>query len=614
MCRIFGAFGNVESIHSNINTAFDLLYHGGPDEQGATVHKEAFLGNCRLAIMDPNNGSQPYKLGNKIEVVFNGEIYNHNELRKSLMSKGYTFENNCDGAILPALYREYGQDFVSHLDGMFAIAVLDRRESPKLTVAVDHLGMKPLYYSWDSQKNQLTFASEIPALVSLNGQNPSLWLPGVDEYLTTKVVTGEHTMYKGINVLTPQTILTLNSGDTPKIRKWARPETDFSVGTEMDKSSSDLRDLLTNEVSSLLCADVPLATINSGGLDSSLVSALSVHCGYKTTAFHLGYSGDWPSDERHFAHQVTERLGIHQKDIMLSPSDFPDILPEVVRHMGQPYACPNNLSTYGLFRGVSEAGFKVVLSGDGADEMFGGYSRINQLSQNPQGVEGYINAMGILTPSEREELYSKEYLAYVRDRKPAAQRLMSEFQEMKGDTMLEKALEFERTVRLPAYHLRRVDHLSMAHSVEVRVPFCQKNILDFARRTPSDLLVGNDGVKKVLYAAGKPHLPDAIINRPKQPFTLPVGAMFRGSGALSSFSKDVLSADTLNSVGLFNPQAVDKLFAREQICTTGKAAEALWALTIFHLWATQPQPQPSPKINQKRVFEGEFNEPQELSI
>jgi asparagine synthase (glutamine-hydrolysing) len=163
--------------------------------------------------------------------------------------------------------------------------------------------------------------------------------------------------------------------------------------------------------------------------------------------------------------------------------------------------------------------------------------------------------------------------------------LASQFQAMPGDTPFEKALEFERTVRLPAYHLRRVDHLSMAHAVEVRVPFCQRRILDFARMTPSDLLVDANAVKKVLYAVAHSYLPASVLRRPKQPFTLPVGAMFRKSDALSAFAREVLSAGIVRSIGIFNSDTVDQLFERERTCSTGKAAEALWALMIFHLWA-----------------------------
>jgi asparagine synthase (glutamine-hydrolysing) len=535
--------------------------------------------------MDPENGAQPYRLGDQIEIVFNGEIYNHDVLRRDLAKKGYVFGNHCDGAILPALYSEYGPDFVSYLDGMFAVAILDRRGPTKLILAVDHLGIKPLYYSWKAAQKQLAFASEIPALICIGRLSPTLWLPGVDEYLTMKVVTGGKTIYKEINVLTPQTMLIVSAGKEPRLQTWNRRKESFPFSRDITKTSKELEELLLSEVSSLLEADVPMATINSGGLDSSLISALAVHCGKQFQAFHLSYSGKWPFDERKFAHEVADKLLMKQHDVLLDPTDFPTLLPAVVRHMGQPFACPNNLSTYALFRGVKEQGFKVVLSGDGADEMFGGYSRLRQLAYNSAEATSYINSLGILTPGQRENLYSKEFLVSLREEESAASRLASQFQAMPGDTPFEKALEFERTVRLPAYHLRRVDHLSMAHAVEVRVPFCQRRILDFARMTPSDLLVDANAVKKVLYAVAHSYLPASVLRRPKQPFTLPVGAMFRKSDALSAFAREVLSAGIVRSIGIFNSDTVDQLFERERTCSTGKAAEALWALMIFHLWA-----------------------------
>src|SRR5262245_54849331 len=263
--------------------------------------------------MDPAGGRQPYTLlDGAITVVFNGELYNHDELRRGLTARGYTFADRCDGSVLPALYHLYGDRFVEHLDGMFAIAVVDRRAEPRLVLATDHIGMKPLYYS--RRGGSLYFASEIPALLAFDAVSATPWTPGLDAYLATKTPFGERTMFADIHVLPPASTAVCDGSGFRITRRAHREST-----------VDDLRALLRREVSRLLVADVPVATITSGGLDSSLVTAFAAQ-DRPIHTFNIAYRGNWPSDERHFARAVAEHTGARYHQVEVDPARFPDLL------------------------------------------------------------------------------------------------------------------------------------------------------------------------------------------------------------------------------------------------------------------------------------------------
>jgi asparagine synthase (glutamine-hydrolysing) len=591
MCRIFGHIGQGEVGQLRLGTVVRGLIHGGPDQQDYLSTPSWSLGCCRLTIMDPQGGRQPYALGHGIVAVFNGEIYNHNELRHRLSQRGYSFDDCCDGSLIPALYEEYGLGFVEHLDGMFAVAIIDQRETARLVLAVDHLGIKPLYYHLNTLTGKLFFASEIAAIHAFGEATKDIYLPGVEAYLTTKVVTGEHTMFRDIMVMPPGTMLVAELNKKPMLSTWYTGEVSHTkMHPCFDSAAEELEGIIDAEVASLLRADVPVCTINSGGLDSSLVTALASKRTAPRASFHVSYRGSWPLDEKHYARELANAYGTRHHEIELSPVELCALLPEVVKHLGQPHASPNTLSTYGLFRGIAQAGYRVALSGDGADEMFGGYSRFVDAVNCSAGCFGnYVDALGVGSQKERLMLYSDDYRSYLSEIETTGslveQRLVSS-----GSERLQTLLEFERTTRLPAYHLRRVDHLSMAHAVEVRVPYCQKRILEFARCLPSLFSVQARSVKKILYRAGEKYLPRSILLRPKQPFTLPIEAMMQRKGQpLFDFARETLDGHTIGKHGFFSPKAVQRLLTRHQLRPTKQSSQLLWALMIFTIWEEQRQ-------------------------
>ncbi|MFF2885894.1 asparagine synthase (glutamine-hydrolyzing) [Paenibacillus sp. NPDC057967] len=591
MCRIFGYIGNDYVDPGRLKAVSDLQLAGGPDQQSVLAERNWAIGNNRLAIVGLDGGQQPYSLGDSIRIVLNGEIYNHRELRSKLEAKGYTFTDQCDGSILPALYEEYGPDFVRYLDGMFAIAVIDLRERVTLTLATDPAGIKSLYYCWDERNETLYFSSELPSLLAFGSVPSSLWLPGVDFYLTTKVVFGERTLFDGVYALPPSSLLQARLGERPALRRWKTLLESDPLGGEPAGASLSLRGQLDREVAALLLADVPVSTINSGGLDSSLVTALASKRQAGIHSFNLSYVGDWPLDEKIYAREVSKQYGTTHHEVLVDPRDFEKLLPLVAERLGQPNADPITLSSYALFEAIHQAGFKVTISGDGADEMFAGYDRFLEASEAADDwIKPYVDALGVASPELRKELYSDDYRAFIQDNGSIGDQIADSLRtanHRKG--RLDAILEFEREYRLPSYHLRRVDHLSMAHSVEVRVPYCQPRILDLAGKLPVDWRIGEGKVKRLLYRAAEGQLPDAILNRKKQPFTLPIDAMMRKGLPLYETVERVLDGETLRRHNLFSPAAVERLLRKQETQPDGKTALTLWSLVIFQLWINQYQ-------------------------
>jgi asparagine synthase (glutamine-hydrolysing) len=585
MCRIFGHF-DADANPYELRAAAAVQRHGGPDAQTVAHGKGWGLGSNRLAIMDPAHGEQPYELDDAIKVVFNGEIYNHHELRARLTGRGYQFPDVCDGSILPAVYAEYGLEFADHLDGMYAVAIVDLRAEPKLVLATDHVGMKPVYYHWDAGSRHLYFSSEIPALLSFRAIDPAPWLPGLDSYLATKTPFGQQTMFADIRVLPAATTAVLDRSTGLRFHRREFPARDNVTG-EFSAAAEEVRQALDTEVHRLLEADVRVCTVTSGGLDSSLVSALAARATSDLHTFNIAYRGNWPADERGFAREVAQRCDSVHHQVEVDPATFPDFLADVVWHLGQPNADPITLSTYALFEAVRAEGFPVALTGDAADELFAGYGRVKQaLRADGDWVGAYVDALAAVPRDLRTSLYSPEYRHYLETTGHADDLIAAELLEGTG-SRLDVLTEFEVGQRMPAYHLRRVDHLSMAHAVEVRLPFCQPAVAGLARSLLQEHKVAGDSGKLALYEAAKPYLPHGVLNRPKQPFTLPITAMLAAGQPLLRFATEVLSADAVRAHGMLDVAAVGELLHRQAEHPNDHDAMAVWSLMIFHLWAEQ---------------------------
>ncbi|MFF0461199.1 asparagine synthase (glutamine-hydrolyzing) [Streptomyces mexicanus] len=588
MCRIFGHFDAQATPHE-LRSVAAAQRHGGPDAQTHATGSGWALGNNRLAIMDLDGGEQPYRLGEHIVAVFNGEIYNHQELREKLTARGHRFTDTCDGSVIPALYAEYGGAFAEHLDGMYSVAIVDLRGEPTLWLATDEVGMKPLYYHWDAARRRLYFASELPALLSFREVPAAPWEPGLDAYLTTKTPFGEQTMFEGIRVLPPNVTVKVTRAGGLRITPRPVASAPAPHCTEPEAAEHVLH-LMRTEVHRLTEADVPVSVITSGGLDSSFVTALAAEKVHDLHSFNIAYTGDWPADERHFAREVAEHAGTRHHQVEIDPAGFPSLLADVVWHLGQPNADPITLSTYALFAAVRDAGFKVALTGDAADELFGGYDRISKAVAAPFGtdwVPAYVEALAAIPGALRRRLYTPDYLGYVERRGSAAEEITERLRASTRPDTMATLTDFEIGARLPAYHLRRVDHLSMSASVEVRLPFCQPSLVRYARSLRGELKVDATRRKKVLYSAAAGRLPDSVLNRPKQPFTLPITAMLRPGRPLMEYARDLLAPSRLRRRGQLDAHRVQELLRTQAAAPDDRAALAIWSLMVHELWLEQ---------------------------
>ncbi|WP_328943296.1 asparagine synthase (glutamine-hydrolyzing) [Streptomyces sp. NBC_00250] len=591
MCRILGSFaaGADRPEPAQLAAVSARQRHGGPDEHHVLSGPGWSLGCDRLAVTDPCGGQQPYRLPHLpgILAVLNGEIYNHTELRRTLAARGHRFPDRCDGTLLPALYAEYGPAFAEHLDGMFAVAILDLRPGgTRLLLAVDDMGMKPIHLHHDPYDGSTRFASEIPALLAFEGVRISPRDESLDTVLATRTSFSTHTALEGVSVLPPGATALVRPGAAPVVRRRG-PHRTTPVG--------DTQDVLRHEVRRLAQAEVPVCAITSGGLDSGLVTALAAEHARETDApplhtFHLTYRGRWPDSEAAYARSVARRTRTVHHEVTVDPDELGSLLTRTVRHLGQPNADPITLSTYALFRAVRENGFTVALTGDGADELFGGYDRMRAALTAPAGTDwagsdwagAYADALSAAPRLLREYLYTANYRAHIADQGSAADRIEQELRsaEAVGADRLTAMTAFETRWRLPAYHLRRVDHLSMAWAVEARMPFCQPSVVTHARSLPTAARTG----KRALYEAGAELLPAAVLRRPKQPFTLPIAAMLAPGSPLLDTVRELLSPARLVLGGKVRADRVQKLLARHLQRPSRHDAQALWALAVHELW------------------------------
>lgn len=394
-------------------------------------------------------------------------------------------------------------------------------------------------------------------------------------------------MFADVKILPPATTARLDRSHGLRLHR--RTVAVDPLGQADETAAAEhLQDLLRQEVHRLTTADVPVAAVTSGGLDSSLVTALAAEQVGELHTFNIAYRGTWPSDERGFARQVAELHGTRHHQIEIDPATFPDLLSDMVWHLGQPNADPITLSTYALFDAVHQAGFKVAVTGDAADELFGGYDRIRAAMRAPADgwIPGYVRALTAVPKNLRTSLYSPDYHAFVSDH-GFADDAIAEQLHVPGRDRLDTITDFEVGSRLPAYHLRRVDHLSMASSVEVRLPFCQPSVVRYARALPAAWKVDGNRGKQVLYAAADGLLPESVLNRPKQPFTLPITAMLAPGQPLMAFARDMLAPQRLRRHGRLDPVAVARLLQGQQDSPADDTALAVWSLLVHELWLDQ---------------------------
>lgn len=593
------------------------LAHRGPDDDGYYVTGNLGLGHRRLAIIDLDGGRQP--LGNEdgsVWVAFNGEIYNYRELRTRLQARGHVFRTRSDTEVIVHAYEEYGDDCVLHFRGMFAFAVADRQRN-RLLLARDRLGIKPLYYRQDA--SGVAFASEIKSLLELPECEREVDPVALDQYLSLRYVPGPRTMFRDIAKLMPGHVLVADDRGVRTRRYWRlqpeqREDLDFAQARER------FSELLEEAVRLRLIADVPLGVMLSGGLDSSAILATMIDVGATAPvrSFSVGYDragDDDDSDERAWARMVAERLGSLHRELELGPNEFGDFLPQLVWHLDEPMADPTCAPLYFLSR-MAREDVTVVLSGEGADEMLAGYGiygrmrslqRLRSLLPSPMaslaaGLAPLVPHEGARDWLERADLpleqayqgvsrafrphLKQELLGRSRDHADTAvhEALAPHFASASGASDLNRMLAVDLGAWLPDDLLLKADRMTMANSMELRVPFLDHHLVEFVASLPDCWKLGPSGGKHLLRAAVRERVPRQVIERRKKGFPVPTRSWLRGS--LDPVVRQTLLADDC-ACGNYMDRSTIRRLADEHARNTHDRTQELWALLIFESWHRQ---------------------------
>jgi asparagine synthase (glutamine-hydrolysing) len=588
------------------------LTHRGPDDDGVFHRGPVALAARRLSIIDLEHGGQPIaNEDGSITVVQNGEIYNYRELKRELEGSGHRFATDCDTEVLVHLYEEHGDAFAERLRGMFAVAVWDERER-RLLLARDRFGIKPLYYRLAD--GTLSFASELKAMLEQPGFSRQIDPRAMAAYLAFNSIPAPLTIFAEARKLPPGHLLSWRQGAI-ELRRYARPG---PVPGEAPRAGSaaelaeELRDVLRDSIRAHLVADVPVGVLLSGGVDSGGITALAAaESAEPLKTFSIGFE-ESGFDELARARLVAERFGTEHEELIVRP-DAVELLPKLVESFDEPFGDSSALPTY-LVSELAAGAVKVALSGEGGDELFGGYytyvadllaPRLGRLAAlaapliealpSSDGRVGFdykakrFSRAASLPPLERhhgwKEIFSGERRRALLGAGDPGWDPLDLYRERYAETVGVEPLARMQDVDLGIYLvddlLVKTDRLSMAHSLELRVPFLDQRVAEFAFSLPTSLKVRGLAKKRLLRQALAPLLPREVVHGRKQGFSIPIAAWLRGP--LEPFARDVLAPATLERQGCLDPATVAPLLDRH--CAGREdLSRQLWGLIAFTLW------------------------------
>jgi asparagine synthase (glutamine-hydrolysing) len=618
MCGIVGIvrFDPRETVEAGrVRRMRDALRHRGPDGAGVLVDGPVALGHRRLAIVDVAGGHQPMSNEDgSVWIVFNGEVYNHASLRPGLERLGHRYRTRSDTETILHLYEEEGERCVERLAGMFAFAIWDARLG-SLLLARDRLGIKPLYYA--AGERELCFASEVKGILAAGSLRPALNTAALPAYLANRYVPGEETLFDGVRALPPgHTQVWRAGGATRRRRYWSIPAARPCHASVGDAAAA-LRARLGAAVRSHLMSDVPLGLFLSGGVDSSgLLGLMSRETREPVRTFAVGFA-EREANELAYGRLAARAHGALHSEVVVEPGEFFAALPRLVWHEDQPIAFPSSVPLYFVSRLASQA-VKVVLTGEGADELFLGYNRYRVTAWNerlgrlyngvaPASVRGAVRGAVPGLPPSLRRYASRSFLGLepgprgtffenfavfpdpLRRRLLREPRLLEErdpfafelrcYEEAGGELLdrVSRADMQSYLVRL----LMKQDQMSMAASLESRVPFLDHELVEHVAALPSRYKLRGLETKAVLRAALRGLVPEPILGRPKMGFPVPIGSWFRGRffGVVEEF---VLSPRALES-GLFQPDALRRL-AEDHRSGAAQHADRLWLLVNLEIW------------------------------
>lgn len=621
MCGICGKLswdGPVDP--SLVRQMMDKMIHRGPDDGGIYAEQRIALGHRRLSIIDLSTGKQP--ISNEdgtVWIVFNGEIYNYLQLRNELLQAGHRFQTQTDTEVIVHLYEQYGEHCVDRLSGMFAFAIWDVRKK-RLFLARDRVGIKPLYYSVN--ENGLVFASEIKALLADPSVKREIDPQTIDKFLTFFYTPGPETMFRSIQKLPPGHFLICEDGKSQLHQYWDLAFVSEARKWSLNDTTAELAGLLREAVRSHMISDVPVGVLLSGGVDSTgLLSFCAEETNKKVKTFTIGFGGEQFADERTYARLAAQRYGTEHYEMTISPLDFRDFMPTYVRHMEEPVCEPPAIALHYITRLASEH-VKVLISGEGGDEAFAGYEKYRNvvwLERFKQlgwpwtgGAERMLNGLSAIGVSKvaryaaqmqrpldeyyyscsagpqspfvrlREELYVPSFRKQI-DPERSLQYLRKCFSAVQSQNILNKMLYVDTKTWLPDDLLVKADKMTMANSVELRVPLLDHKVLEFAASIPTEYKLNGLTTKYILKRALKDRVPEQVIKRKKAGFSVPVQAWI--SGELRGFSRDVLLDSKTLARGYFVKGAVEKMLNQAQ--KENKYGKEVFSLLVLELWCRE---------------------------
>jgi asparagine synthase (glutamine-hydrolysing) len=552
----------------------------GPDGTGLWSQGPAALGHRRLKIIDlSDRAAQPMTdsdLG--LTAVFNGCLYNYQDLREDLRAEGYRFFSTSDTEVLVKAYHRWGRDCVQRFMGMFAFAIVER-DSGDVVLGRDRLGIKPMYLTRDSRR--VRFASTLPALLAAGGVSTDIDLEALHHYMTFhSVVPPPRTIFTSVQKLPPATVRTLRRDGTSEDVTYWRPKFTRQLSPG-DWSEAVLAGLRT-AVDRRMVADVPVGVLLSGGLDSSFIVALLAEAGQRDLmTFSIGFNaaGGESGDEFAYSDLVAERFGTDHHQIRIEDARLLPALTGAVAAMSEPMVSHDAVAFYLLSQEVSRH-VKVVQSGQGADEVFAGYDWYPPLAGVPRdGVAAaYAKVFFDRTHAALADVLSPAYLV---DEDVSTAFVRRHLGAPDADAALDAALRLDTTVMLVDDPVKRVDNMTMAWGLEARTPFLDHELVELAAACPPELKLASDG-KGVLKDAARGMVPDEVIDRTKGYF--PVPAIRHLSGPYLEMVREALHAPAAKTRGLFRQDHVDELLAAPDDHRTTLGASALWQLALLELW------------------------------
>jgi asparagine synthase (glutamine-hydrolysing) len=603
----------------------DVITHRGPDDEGIFVDGRIGLGHRRLSIVDVAAGHQPMtNEDGSLHITYNGEIYNHADFRASLEAKGHRYSTHCDTETILHLYEEYGEACVEHLRGMFAFAIWDQRKR-QLFIARDRLGVKPLYYV-HGDDGSLFFGSEIKTLFEAGALKPELNYHALPDYLANHAPSGAETLFRGVKRLLPGHTMFWRDGQVNIHPYW---DLSFKKHEQDGRNDADYiqewSELFRTAVRLRLMADVPLGMFLSGGIDSSAIAAvMSSMVDEPIKTFSVAFA-EREANELEYARVIARAFKTNHHEIVVSPEDFFDVLPKLIWHEDEPLAHPSSVALYFVSHLASQH-VKVVLTGEGSDELLAGYGRYRKtilnlalgnrfqnltsaglrkliqtrierlpagskvkqklsrtfLTRTPDMESIYFDNFAVFSQSMQYELLTQKTLEHIGAVDPYA-GVGALLEQTDAKSLLDRLLYVDIKTYLHEL-LMKQDQMSMATSVESRVPFLDHKLVEFTSGLPERLKLRGWTTKYILRKSMQGLLPETILSRPKMGFPVPVGAWFRGAYT-SVIDEYVLSERSL-SRGLFNPDFLRTLVKRHQ--TAGENhSERLWALVNFEMWLRQ---------------------------